>query len=189
MKKKKTKNACRVWVGLGYDSRVVWLRQVQTARYVPGHTLSSILGQGTEKMKNKYCGALCISTALHSVVTHLENIISHIKMLFFDFTSAFSTIAPMMPIVKLDSLQLDIRLFHKLTPLMARIGSQTNSLVRVWMSECGMCCKALSRLDKRHTNSLYFPFSCDAHISAKTCSPLWVSIPNTSFFFLWRLIS
>lgn len=91
---KKKQNACRVWVGLGYDS--LELGQVQTARYVPDHTLSSILGQGTEKMKNKYRGALCMSTALHSAFTHLENKISYIKMLFVDFTSAFSTIAPMM---------------------------------------------------------------------------------------------
>lgn len=135
-------------------------------------------------MKNKYCGALCISTALHSVVTHLENIISFIKMLFFDFTSAFSTIAPMMPIVKLDSLQLDIRLSHKLTPLMARIGSQTNSLVRVWMSECGMCCKALwavSRLEQCYKNARQTLHTAQrnmnqrrSHCKTLPAEPLWI---------------
>ena len=58
-KKKKKQNACRVWVGPGYDS--LELGQVQTARYVPDHTQSSILGQGTEKMKINivYCNIVC----------------------------------------------------------------------------------------------------------------------------------
>ncbi|KAM8846109.1 uncharacterized protein ACB058_012558 [Synchiropus picturatus] len=48
-----------------------------------------------------------ISTALHSVLTHLETRDSCARMLFLDFSSAFNTIIPQQLILKLVQLGLD----------------------------------------------------------------------------------
>ena len=74
-----------------------------------------------------------ISAALHSVFTHLENKSSYIRMLFVDFSSAFSTISSSELIGKLITLGLSTTLsnwildFLTSRPKRVRIGSRTSS--------------------------------------------------------------
>ncbi len=76
-----------------------------------------------------------ISTALHSVFTHLENNNTYIRMLFVDFSSAVSTISPMKLIGKLSTLGLSTTLcnwildFLTNRPQTVRIGGHTSTLV------------------------------------------------------------
>ncbi len=71
-----------------------------------------------------------ITSALHSVFTHLENNNTYIRMLFVDFSSAFNTISPMKLIGKLSTLGLSTTLcnwildFLTNRPQTVRIGSK-----------------------------------------------------------------
>ena len=76
---------------------------------------------------------IAISTALHSVFTLLENMISYIRMLFLDLSSAFSTISPMKSSEKLNTLCLPTTVcswildFLTSRPQRVRICSHTSS--------------------------------------------------------------
>ena len=48
-----------------------------------------------------------IAITLHSVLTHLDKRNTHIKMLFFDYSSAFNTVVPSKLINKLGALGLN----------------------------------------------------------------------------------
>nr|XP_046263544.1 uncharacterized protein LOC124068963 [Scatophagus argus] len=76
-----------------------------------------------------------ISTAFHSILTHLETRDSHVRMLFIDFTSAFNTIIPQQLIHKLDQLGLNTSLCNWLLdfltgrPQAVWVGSNTFSTI------------------------------------------------------------
>ncbi|KAL0149801.1 hypothetical protein M9458_054849 [Cirrhinus mrigala] len=76
-----------------------------------------------------------ISTALHSVLTHLDKKDSYIRMLFIDFTSAFNTIIPQQLTQKLVQLGLNTSLCNWLLdfltgkPQALWVGSNTSSTI------------------------------------------------------------
>ncbi|TWW53895.1 hypothetical protein D4764_0015580, partial [Takifugu flavidus] len=49
-----------------------------------------------------------VSTALHSVLSHLDNKDTYARMLFIDFSSAFNTVIPSKLITKLRDLGISI---------------------------------------------------------------------------------
>ncbi len=74
-----------------------------------------------------------ISTTLHLALTHLENKDSYVRMLFFDFSSAFNTIIPQQLINKLNLLGLNNSLCNWILdfltgrPQSVRVGHNTSS--------------------------------------------------------------
>ncbi|KAI4889747.1 hypothetical protein NFI96_019341, partial [Prochilodus magdalenae] len=74
-----------------------------------------------------------ISTTLHLALTHLDNRDTYVRMLFIDFSSAFSTIIPQHLIGKLDLLGLNTSLSNWILdfltgrPQSVRIGRNTSS--------------------------------------------------------------
>ncbi|KAL0182031.1 hypothetical protein M9458_021406, partial [Cirrhinus mrigala] len=74
-----------------------------------------------------------ISSTLHLALTHLENKDSYVRMLFFDFSSAFNTIIPQQLINKLILLGLNTSLCNWILdfltgrPQSVRVGRNTSS--------------------------------------------------------------
>jgi hypothetical protein len=48
-----------------------------------------------------------IAITLHTALSHLDKRNTHLRMLFIDYSSAFNTIVPSKPVIKLETLGLD----------------------------------------------------------------------------------
>lgn len=112
-----------------------------------------------------------ISTALHSVLTHLEMRDSCARMLFIDFSSAFNTIIPQQLILKLVQLGLDSSLCNWLLdfltgrPQVVRVGGNTSGSITMNTGAPQGCV----------LSPLLFSLTRTSSLSSQMTPPWWAS--------------